>query len=936
MRVDTSGWPLVVGTVERQFSAAGSWVLQPEAVADAFRVLSSGAEPRPQPSFIDLLTPWAQPFWLRLDEVALDTPRAVMMAKLVAALSRLSAGAGELGFILNIGTNGDGDAGLTVGLPPLDRVTESWCAGLATELIFEGGLSSDKEVQPFGWRALAGSPHEHAVVGISVPTMIERQPGEEQRPTSLELLLGAGGSLPPWSVDLALRPLPDSSPAAMQSRVLDLVLQAGQTVSRTSARNETDSTTFTDVRAERVLESLKQWQTLADDCVRVGGWSVSIRVRASSAADLAAVTAAFRGSLGDDVHVTHPTRRQFWSIAPVGPAVEAVPTWLSSRDVADLMLFGGQSVGQIQTRRPLASGRQMHTGTRPIDLGTWFGTNVPARIDLDDLGAHAFIAGITGSGKSTTTRTLLAQVSNDYRIPFLVIDPAKTDYADFGEHLESDLRVIQGRDLKMNVLRAWPGRDPSQHIARVSNAFRGSFAMPSPVPYIVSILLEELAQEARHSEVSLHDAWSRLDSLIDELRYRGEIEDNIKASLGLRLRLLLQPSRADRVACVGSVPEWLTESPTVVQLGDIADEEERNFLASMLVLYVSDAARARGLSDEVRHLTVIEEAHRLMPEPKAVGAEEGDSGSVSAKLMSQLLAEIRAYGESLLIIDQSPAAVAREVLRNTNVKLVHRIVDRDDQQVLGGALGLDEEASPMLGSLKVGRMLISSRNLVQPQTAQVRGDLPSFAHQARPETKQSSAYVCHNDLRAPGHHVAERHGQEMQLLVGLWSLGHGGDLRVLAQRLVEQDPGTNASCLIRIGLRRYVNTLYRIAYVKHSEVAETVESLWRAAVRGDPAPPPPRSQQRPFGACAQCPDPCTARGIIVSRTLQAYRRSQASLARATQVEQMMNVIFEASTAVGDEVGAGRSTATIIACAQAHLAEQVGLGAKLYAELRGGA
>lgn len=920
-------WPPALEGVRRSLAPAGAMAPSREMINQAFQDLSPGLCAQAQPGLFELLEGWPDPAWLQLEEVALGSVRSLLTAKLVGALSGLRVGS-EPGLLVNIGTNGAGDVGVAIGLAASGGTGERWSSALATEMIFTPGA-------PFGWSALSSTPYECAIVGTTTSTgeASEKASGESL-PTVLEMLLGTGGSLDPWSVDIVARPLPDSTAELLRQQVSHLMVQTARSIGRTDTRSEFESATYNDVRAESVVASLTQWQTLAADCLRVGGWTVSVRVRTSTADDLAAIASAFRGAHGDLVHVTHPTRRQAWNVTATSGAIAETSTWLSSNEVADVLTFGGASVGRVQARRALASGRQSGTGSQPIDLGSWLGSRVPARIDVDDLSAHAFISGITGSGKSTTTRALLSQLWNRHGKPFLVIDPAKTDYADFGRHLKSDLRVVQGRDIRMNVLRAWPGCDTGQHIARVGNAFRGSFAMPSPVPYVVSILLEELAQEAASSEVTLHDAWSRLDSLIEELRYRGEIEDNIKASLGLRLRLLLSPSRAERVACLGAVPAWLTDGPTVVQLGDIADEEERNFIASMLVLYVSDAARARGLSNTVRHVTVVEEAHRLMPEPVAVGPEDADAGAVSAKLMAQLLAEIRAYGEGLVIVDQSPAAVAREVLRNTNVKLVHRIVDRDDQKALGGALGLDEEASSMLGSLQVGRLLVSTRHLVQPQTAQVDSKLPTFVHERSAVQVQVpvSAYVCHNPSRASAHHIAERQGLVMEQIVALWTLGVGGDLRQQAKQMVQQDPRLSASCLIQVGLRRYLRTLNRIGYVTNTDLPALESRLWAAAVGDEPLGPPIRSTATPFVGCVLCRHQCEVRGAVSVRGLPGFQRAQFSLSRSTGADEGLRIIVSAMTTIGDEIGPGALADPVALCAGVHLAHESRLSGRLVTEL----
>ncbi|EKC62797.1 hypothetical protein LEA_11657, partial [human gut metagenome] len=43
-----------------------------------------------------------------------------------------------------------------------------------------------------------------------------------------------------------------------------------------------------------------------------------------------------------------------------------------------------------------------------------------------------------------------------------------------------------------------------------------------------------------------------------------------------------------------------------------------------------------------------------------------------------MLAEVRALGEGIVIADQLPTAMAPEVLKNTGLKLGHRITAQDD------------------------------------------------------------------------------------------------------------------------------------------------------------------------------------------------------------------------------------------------------------------
>ena len=111
------------------------------------------------------------------------------------------------------------------------------------------------------------------------------------------------------------------------------------------------------------------------------------------------------------------------------------------------------------------------------------------------------------------------------------------------------------------------------------------------------------------------------------------------------------------------------------------------------------------------HLTLIEEAHRLLSK-----VEYGDSGSKKAAVetFSDMLAEIRKYGEGLIIVDQIPNKLAPEVLKNTNTKIIHKILARDDKEAVGDTMLMDDKQKKYLSSLEVGNAIIFSENTDSP------------------------------------------------------------------------------------------------------------------------------------------------------------------------------------------------------------------------------
>ncbi len=51
-----------------------------------------------------------------------------------------------------------------------------------------------------------------------------------------------------------------------------------------------------------------------------------------------------------------------------------------------------------------------------------------------------------------------------------------------------------------------------------------------------------------------------------------------------------------------------------------------------------------------------------------------------------MLTEIRSYGEGLIIADQSPGKLADDVVRNTNLQIVHQLRDSTDREAMANAM----------------------------------------------------------------------------------------------------------------------------------------------------------------------------------------------------------------------------------------------------------
>ncbi len=681
-----------------------------------------------------------------------------------------------------------------------------------------------------------------------------------------------------WAIRLQCTPAPSRELEEAIADLIEMSAAAAATSQITTMLDEVTHAQRTDPAATAVVEWLSM---LTDDLERMaagGGWRTQTWIHADSQLTAHLLAAALTADGPQDPR--QPMRIWFSDVVPVlvrGQGAQPLEGVLSSAQVATWLFPPKSSRGGLSVGGPLPPGRISLPMRREIRLGTWLGTPDLASIDVDDLSGHAFVAGVTGSGKSTTLLRLLLPLWRVHRIPFLIIDPVKEDYRELAGNFDGGLRILQGSQLRLNALRPRPGTDPSVHLDQVGAAFKGAFSMPSPIPYVVSLLLDGIRPLlARGEQLTLHDLRRGVRPLIGKLGYRGELEGNILASLETRLAILTAPHRAERFCADHDNLAELFERPTVVTLADLGDDEERAFVMALLMIYVAQDARRHGSHPQVRHVTVIEEAHRLVGQPSEPGsqADSGDAAGYAARLVAQLLAEIRSYGESIILLDQSPAAVAREVVRNTNTKILHRILDPSDRELVAGAVGLGQSEADFLADLGPGQALVAHVRLPRPQLMQVAPAPPSLSAGVLEPLPPVGRPCCGTD--PVRHHQAQQSATEATQIVVVMLTGclvrsardrssvtlfAAQQLGQLAARVGLPD----AACLEYIGVRAAVQEWVNAGWLAGSAVAEFTDEVVGCLAAGGTArielPPVPVPRIRPYQGCDGCGHACLVRPV---------------------------------------------------------------------------
>lgn len=506
---------------------------------------------------------------------------------------------------------------------------------------------------------------------------------------------------------------------------------------------------------KRIDETLKRYDTSAD----LGMWNYSVYcispneyVSKMAASVYHSLIRGEKSSLEDGAvttwnkeqskeiinslkHMSHP----FFDVDGLGMVTPG--TLISSSELAIAAGLPNHSVPGIPVIECTEFGRTVSSynyseKSRTITLGNIYNMHaeekLPVELDIDSLSSHVFITGSTGSGKSNTVYQLLDSLKQN-EVKFLVVEPAKGEYKNvFGQdetdELHCNVHVYGTNSDISSLIRINPfsfpngNEDPSknihilEHLDRLIEIFNVCWPMYAAMPAVLKEAVEKSYEDCgwnltestneygKDFYPTFADVTRNIRTIIDSSEYDKDNKGAYKGSLITRLKSLTNGINGLIFTTDEISSKDLFDENVIVDLSRVGSSETKSLIMGVLVLKLQEYRMTSGaMNSNLHHVTVLEEAHNLLKRTSTEqSSESGNLIGKSVEMLTNSIAEMRTYGEGFIIADQAPALLDMAVIRNTNTKIIMRLPDKDDRELVGKAANLNDDQIIELAKLPRG------------------------------------------------------------------------------------------------------------------------------------------------------------------------------------------------------------------------------------------
>lgn len=161
--------------------------------------------------------------------------------------------------------------------------------------------------------------------------------------------------------------------------------------------------------------------------------------------------------------------------------------------------------------------------------------------------------------------------------------------------------------------------------------------------------------------------------------------------------------------------EDILTKPTVIELNAIQDGAQKALIMALLLsnicLYTKLIQHGDG---KLKNVILIDEAHVLLGNDYENENKSTPKGTTVTSLKA-MVAEIRSYGTGIIIADQSAKKVSRDIVANTDIKVIFRLVEKEEKEILCESINADTRIKEHISRLKMGEAFLFLSMLEKPQ-----------------------------------------------------------------------------------------------------------------------------------------------------------------------------------------------------------------------------
>lgn len=416
-----------------------------------------------------------------------------------------------------------------------------------------------------------------------------------------------------------------------------------------------------------------------------------------------------------DIAPDDPSFDPDWLMYP--PHVNATVS-LTGRELAYSLNLPKKSVSGLPVLESVAFGREVQKFTPPSEkapktliAGNVYhmrkeDKNIRVKLDMDSLCAHTFITGSTGTGKSNFIYNLLEQIYEEDK-HFLVIEPAKGEYKNVLGGFD-DVSVYGTNPMYTELLHINPFSFPKhinvlEHIDRLVEIFNACWPMYAAMPAVLKDAIERVYKDkgwifsnpAYYSDdfPTFADLIKVLPEIMSESLYSADTKSDYSGALITRVKSLTNGINGEIFCSTKEISnEALFDKNVIVDISRVGSVETKSLIMGILIMKLREyRMQPDKMNENLQHITVLEEAHNLLRRTPFVQAQDSSNlQGKSVEMLTNAIAEMRTYGEGFIIADQAPDMLDEAVIRNTNTKIIFRLPDEHDCELVGKSIALND------------------------------------------------------------------------------------------------------------------------------------------------------------------------------------------------------------------------------------------------------